>query len=62
MRILRTIFTRRVRAALYGAGIAADAALIASGDFPGWTAAVAAPLLLAILNLTPAEVEPDDEP
>lgn len=59
---VKLVFNRRVRAALYGAGIAADGALVAAGELPAWTLAVAGPLLLALLNLSPADVPADPAP
>lgn len=61
-RLARAVFTRKVRASLYGAGIAGTAALVASGDLPAWASPLAAPFLLALLNLAPADVDEDDEP
>lgn len=61
-RFLKAAFPRRVRAALYGAGYAALVALVASGELPAWVLAPGSPLMLAILNLTPADVEDQEDP
>ena len=58
--ILRRIFTRPVRASLYAVALAAFTSLVAAGKIPAWAAPVAAPFLLALLNLTPKDVEKDD--
>jgi hypothetical protein len=57
LKYLRTMFPRSVRASLYAAAVAADAALIADGQLPAWSAAVVAPMLLALLHLTPKDVD-----
>ena len=54
---VKAMFPRPVRASLYTAAIAADVALIAAGQLPEWSAGVVAPLLLALLHLTPKDVE-----
>jgi hypothetical protein len=48
---------RSVRVSAYSGGYAAIVALIAAGRLPGWTAAIGSPLLLAVLNLTPKDIE-----
>lgn len=60
--LLKHVFNRAVRGSLYGAGIAAVAALVATGEIPAWAAPVAAPLLLALLHLSPADVADDPAP
>lgn len=55
---LKRLFNRKVRAALYGAGLAAVPALVASGDIPAWAIPIAGPFLLALLNLKPNDLEP----
>lgn len=60
-RLARAAFTRKVRASLYAAAIAAVAALVGSGELPPWSVAVAGPLLLALLNLSPDDVDPDQD-
>ena len=55
---LRTLFPRPVRASLYGSASALVAALVAKGDLPWWAVLVDAPLLLALLHLTPDDVDP----
>lgn len=57
---LNRILTRNVRGALYSAGAAAIPGLVASGDLPAWALPFAAPLLLALLKLSPEDV--DEEP
>ncbi len=55
---LRILFPRPVRASLYAVGLALDAGLIVDGRLPAWSAVVAAPLLLALLHLSPKDVDP----
>lgn len=61
-KLAKRIFRRPVRAALYGSGIAGVAALVGSGEIPAWAAPIGAPLLLALLNLSPADVDDDPAP
>lgn len=61
-RILKAIFVRRVRVAIYSGVSAADVALVASGDLPAWTLVAVPSFLLAILNLSPDDVPKDDQP
>lgn len=55
---LRTLFPRPVRASLYGSATAVVTALVAKGELPWWAVLVDAPLLLALLHLTPADLDP----
>lgn len=62
VKVLRAAFPRPVRVATYVGGTGAIAAEITAGNLPGWSAVLAAPLLLALLHLTPADVETDPAP
>lgn len=59
---IRALFPRPVRASLYAAGVAAVAALVTSGELPAWASPLAGPFLLALLNLSKADVEPPAKP
>lgn len=60
MDTLRAIFNRRVRAGLYLVALALVPSFVAAGDLPAWALPLAGPPLLALLNLSPGDVEDDD--
>jgi hypothetical protein len=56
---MRNIFTRTVRKYIYGVALAAVPLVVALGWADPQILALALPLILALLNLTPEDVEND---
>lgn len=54
---IRAVFTKPVRKYIYSVSLALTAALVAWGKLPGEAMAYVVPLALALLNLTPDEVD-----